>query len=194
MAIFPTYNDWPQYKKPKLQIRILEYMAEKGIQSKTTLVYGLLQEKFHDLEKFKDLDKKEEMKKENKQTYEKYYPTISVAFDGLSPKQNKKRMKVKMLKFIKSKKGMTKTKYGEYDSKPQNYFGLTDDSVKWLVNKNSISPNKFAKLIITAFNEENNHKLSVSIEKIISDYEKHVLNISREHSPLIFDDYLKKYV
>lgn len=173
MSIFPACNDWTQYKKSKSEVRILEYIAEKGIQSKTTLVYGLFQEKFHDSEQEKDPVKKEKMKK---QTYKKYYPTINDAVFKLVDKEDKKDV-VKMLQLIESKK----TKYGEHYSKPQNYFGLTDDGVKWLVNKHSLSPNKFAKLIITVFNEENNHKLSVSIEKIVSDYEKNYFQISRDY-------------
>lgn len=152
--MFPDYFINSKLKKITHQKEIIKLISNYGNQSKITIIEKLFKKEF---EKIKNSTKEfTEKQTDLNNFFKKHYPYVFNLVKELQGGK-KSKLKIRMLQKAEKKKGFTKTEHDEeYHSRPQQYYSLTEESLGWLINYNSLSIDKFWKLVF--YNNDKTHK------------------------------------
>lgn len=63
----------------------------------------------------------------------------------------------------------------------RKYYSLTNKGIKWILSKDKLNDSEFWKLIFLIYDKNSKIKPDFTIDDYFSDYEKNVLNISRDY-------------
>ena len=203
-----TKNKVGIYEPTKFELKILEFIREKTCMAKLELEKEIREIKKESINKkikqSNGILMKSKLQDELKRTEEfnqSFYASVNRAV--------KKLLDNHLLGLMCTEK--------EEHRKNQDFYGLTDDSIKLSINIHKYTRDKFLRFILFTsknkyrfkikdaksrkdkkiknkfqkYNFEDNER-RINVSNIFQHYEKQVLNISREYSSLIFDNYLKR--
>lgn len=153
--MFPDYFINSKLKKAIHQKSIINLISNYGNQKITTIIEELFKKDYEKIQEnnliidqsdLSEKDKRAKKQMDLNNFYRKHYPYVfNLIKELLGGKTSK--LKTRMLQKAETKKGFTKTEHEKYRSKPWQYYSLTENSLELLINHNSLSIDKFWKLV-----------------------------------------------